>query len=189
MPSWLLATLSLLTVALLLAAAYRPLGDYMAWVYTSPRHWRAERGLYRLIGVDPASEQSWRAYTRSVLAFSAVGVLLLYLLQRVQHWLPYSLGMPAVPSGLSFNTAASFVTNTNWQSYTPEQTLGYTVQLAGLVVQNFVSAAVGIAVAIALVRGFAYRQRRTIGNFWVDLVRGTFRILLPMAVVAAIVLL
>ena len=189
MPSWLLATLSLLTVALLLAAAYRPLGDYMAWVYTSPRHWRAERGLYRLIGVDPASGQSWRAYTRSVLAFSAVGVLLLYLLQRVQHWLPYSLGMPAVPSGLSFNTAASFVTNTNWQSYTPEQTLGYTVQLAGLVVQNFVSAAVGIAVAIALVRGFAYRHRRTIGNFWVDLVRGTFRILLPLALVAAIVLL
>lgn len=189
MPSWLLATLSLLTVAILLAAAFRPLGDYMAWVYTSRKDWRLERALYRVIGVDSSSEQSWRAYTRGVLAFSAVGVLLLYLLQRVQHWLPYSLGMPAVPSGLSFNTAASFVTNTNWQAYSPEQTLGYTVQLAGLVVQNFVSAAVGMAVAIALVRGFAYRQVRTIGNFWVDLIRGTFRILVPIAVVGAIVLL
>ncbi|HEY3547900.1 MAG TPA: potassium-transporting ATPase subunit KdpA [Propionicimonas sp.] len=189
MPAWLLATLSLLTVAILLAAAYRPLGDYMAWVYTSPKDWKAERGLYRVIGVDSSSQQSWRAYTRSVLAFSLVGVLLLYLPQRVQQWLPYSLGMPAMAPGLSFNTAVSFVTNTDWQSYSPEQTMGYTVQLAGLVVQNFVSAAVGMAVAIALVRGFAYRRAQTLGNFWVDLVRGTFRILVPLAVVASIVLL
>ncbi len=189
MPAWLLATLTLLTVAILLAAAYRPLGDYMAWVYTSGQDWKAERGLYRLIGVEPSSEQSWRAYTRGVLAFSLVGVLLLYLLQRVQHWLPYSLGLPAVPPGLAFSTAVSFVTNTNWQSYSPEQTMGYSVQLAGLVVQNFVSAAVGLAVAIALVRGFARRQARTIGNVWVDLVRGTFRILLPLALVASVVLL
>ena len=106
-----------------------------------------ERGFYRLIGVDPRSEQTWPAYLRGVLAFSAVGVLFVYALQRAQAVLPYSLGFPAVPEGLSFNTAVSFVTNTNWQSYSPDVTLGYTVQLAGLAVQNFVSAAVGIAVA------------------------------------------
>ena len=189
MAPWLQATLALLTVAIVLAAAHRPLGDYMAWVYTSPKDFRFERGLYRVIGVDARGEQSWRSYARSLLAFSLVGVLLLYLLQRVQAWLPYSLGLPNVSPQISFNTAVSFVTNTNWQSYTPEQTLGYTVQLAGLVVQNFVSAAVGMAVAVALVRGFARRTSPTIGNFWVDLVRGTFRILLPLALVAAVVLL
>src|SRR5206468_2937467 len=123
-----------------------------------------------------------------VLVFSVVGVLALYVLQRAQAVLPYSLGLPAVPEGLSFNTAISFVTNTNWQSYSPETTLGYTVQLAGLAVQNFASAAVGLAVAIALVRGLAVRTSSTIGNFWVDLVRGVLRILLPLSIVAAIVL-
>ena len=123
-----------------------------------------------------------------MLAFSVVGVLFVYVLQRAQAVLPYSLGLPAVPEGLSFNTAVSFVTNTNWQSYSPELTMGYTVQLAGLAVQNFVSAAVGIAVAIALVRGFARRSSGTIGNFWVDLVRGSFRLLLPLSIVGAIVL-
>ncbi len=189
MAAWLQATLSLLTVALLLVAAYRPMGDYMARVYTSPKDLRVERGFYRVIGVNPKSEQSWQAYARAVLAFSAVSVLLLYLLQRVQQWLPYSLGLGAPSEHLSFNTAVSFVTNTNWQSYSPELTLGYAVQLAGLAVQNFVSAAVGMAVAIALVRGFAYRRSGTIGNFWVDLVRGTLRVLLPIATVAALVLL
>ena len=118
-----------------------------------------------------------------------MGVLFVYALQRLQAVLPYSLGLPPVPEGLAFNTAVSFVTNTNWQSYSPELTLGYTVQLAGLAVQNFVSAAVGIAVAIALVRGFAARRSDTLGNFWVDLVRGTFRLLLPLSIVAAIALL
>ena len=177
------------TLVLILALLYRPLGDYMAHLYTSDRDWRVERGLYRLVGVDPRSEQSWPAYLRGVLAFSVVGVLFVYVLQRTQQWLPYALGLPAVPEGLSFNTAASFVTNTNWQSYSPELTMGYTVQLAGLAVQNFVSAAVGIAVAVALVRGFARRRSGTIGNFWVDLFRGSFRLLLPLAVVSAIVLL
>ncbi len=186
---WLFAILALGTVALILAVLYRPLGDYMAWVYTSRKDWKVERGLYRVIGVDPKTEQTWQAYLRGVLAFSAVGLLLVYGLQRLQQWLPYSLGLPAPSEPLSFNTAASFVGNTNWQSYAPETTLGYTVQFAGLAVQNFVSAAVGIAVAIALVRGFAYRRSGTIGNFWVDLVRGTLRILLPVAVVGAIVLL
>lgn len=186
---WLFAILALGTVALILTVLYRPLGDYMAWVYTSRKDWKVERGLYRVIGVDPKTEQTWQAYLRGVLAFSVVGLLMVYGLQRLQQWLPYSLGLPAPSEPLSFNTAASFVGNTNWQSYAPETTLGYTVQFAGLAVQNFVSAAVGIAVAIALVRGFAYRRSGTIGNFWVDLVRGTLRILLPVAVIGAIVLL
>ncbi len=186
---WLPAVFTLATLALILAVAYRPLGDYMAWVYTSPKDARAERGLYRLIGVDPASAQTWQAYARSVLAFSLVGVLAVYLIQRVQQWLPWSLGLPAPGEALSFNTAISFVTNTNWQSYSPELTLGYTVQFAALAVQNFVSAAVGLAVAVALVRGLAYRRSGTIGNFWVDLTRGTVRLLLPLSIVAAIVLL
>jgi K+-transporting ATPase ATPase A chain len=184
----LFAVLQAATLALVIALIYRPLGDYMARLFTTDRDWRVERGLYRLVGVDPRTEQSWSAYLRGVLAFSVVGVLFVYLLQRVQEWLPYSLGLPAVPEGLSFNTAASFVANTNWQSYSPELTMGYTVQLAGLAVQNFVSAAVGIAVAIALVRGFARRRSGTIGNFWVDLFRGSLRLLLPMSVVAAMVL-
>lgn len=187
--AWASAPLTLATLALILAVAYRPLGDYMAWLYSAPKDARAERGLYRLIGVDPASAQTWQSYARSVLAFSAVGVLVVYLLQRVQQWLPWSLGLPAPSESLSFNTAVSFVTNTNWQSYSPELTLGYTVQFAGLAVQNFVSAAVGLAVAVALVRGLAYRRSGTIGNFWVDLTRGTVRLLLPLSVVAAIVLL
>ncbi|MET0672010.1 MAG: potassium-transporting ATPase subunit KdpA [Microbacterium pygmaeum] len=176
------------TLVLILALLYRPLGDYIARIYTSAKDLALERGTYRLIGVDPRSEQSWQAYARGVLLFSLLGVLFVYALQRLQAVLPYSLGLPAVPEGLSFNTAVSFVTNTNWQSYSPELTLGYSVQLTGLAVQNFVSAAVGIAVAIALVRGFAYRRSGTIGNFWVDLVRGSFRLLLPLAVVGAIAL-
>lgn len=177
---------AVLIVALVLL--YRPVGDYMAHVFSTPRDLKAERGIYRLIGVDPASEQTWRAYARSVLAFSVVGLLLVYGLQRLQGFLPESLGLPAVPEGLAFNTAASFVANTNWQSYSPEQTMGYTVQLAGLTVQNFVSAAVGLAVAVALIRGLARRGSTTIGNFWVDLIRGLGRILLPIALLGAIAL-
>lgn len=186
--TWVYALLALATVAIILGVLYRPLGDYMAWVYTSRKDWKVERGIYKVIGVDAKTEQTWQAYLRGVLAFSAVGVLIVYTLQRLQQWLPYSLGLPAPSESLSFNTAVSFVTNTNWQSYSPELTLGYTVQFADLAVQNFVSAAVGIAVAIALVRGFAYRRSGTIGNFWVDLIRGTLRILLPIAVLGAIVL-
>lgn len=187
MAAW-TAVAQILLAALVLAALYRPLGDSMAHVYTSARDLRVERGLYRLLGVDSRSEQSWRSYVRSVLAFSLVGVLLVYALQRMQAWLPWDLGLPGVGPGLAFNTAVSFVTNTNWQSYSPEVTLGYAVQALGLAVQNFVSAAVGMAVAIALVRGFARRRTGTIGNFWVDLTRGTLRILLPISVLAAVVL-
>ncbi len=178
----------LAAIVIPIGLCYRPLGAYMAYTFTTKKDLKAERGFYRLIGVGAGSDQSWRSYLRSVLAFSVVGVLFVYILQRVQEWLPYSLGLPNVPQGLAFNTAIAFVTNTDWQSYSPELTLGYTVQFAGLAVQNFVSAAVGIAVAIALVRGFVYRRSGTIGNFWVDMTRGVLRILLPISIVAAIVL-
>ncbi|WIB13773.1 potassium-transporting ATPase subunit KdpA [Curtobacterium sp. MCPF17_052] len=175
-------------LVLLLVVAHRPLGDWMARVFTSSRHGRVERGVYRLIGVDPDAEQSWAAYLRGVLLFSVAGLLLVYLLQRIQVVLPGDLGLPAVGPALAFNTAASFVANTNWQSYSPEATVGYTVQMAGLAVQNFLSAAVGLAVAVALVRGFARRRSGTLGNVWVDVVRGTGRLLLPLAFVSALVL-
>ncbi|QLD11801.1 potassium-transporting ATPase subunit KdpA [Microbacterium oleivorans] len=183
------ASLQIATLVLVLVLLYRPVGDYIARVHTSARDLAVERGVYRLIGVDPRAEQTWQAYTRGVLLFSLAGVVIVYGLQRIQPLLPYALGLSAPSEHLSFNTAVSFVTNTNWQSYSPDTTLGYTVQFAGLAVQNFVSAAVGMAVAIALVRGFASRRSGTIGNFWVDLVRGLGRILLPMSIVAAVVLL
>lgn len=171
-----------------LALAYIPLGTYMARVYSSDKHWRVEKWIYRGIGADPDTEMRWPAYLRGVLAFSAVGVLFLYLLQRLQGVLPGSLDFSSVNPAQSFNTAVSFVTNTNWQSYAGEQTMGHVVQTAGLAVQNFVSAAVGIAVAVALVRGFARSRTGELGNFWADLVRGTVRILVPGAAIAAIVL-
>ncbi|MGX5680295.1 potassium-transporting ATPase subunit KdpA [Schumannella luteola] len=179
----------LATIAAVLVALYVPLGNYMATALTSPRHWRVERAFYRVIGADPESGQSWGAYLRSVLAFSAAGIVVVYALQRTQQWLPYSLGLPAASEPLAFNTAISFVTNTNWQSYSPELTLGYAAQALGLAVQNVLSAAVGIAIAIALARGFASRRSGEIGNFWVDLTRTTLRILLPFSVIAAVVLL
>ena len=172
----------------LLAAAYRPLGGYMARVYTGEKHSRVERGAYRLFGVDAKAEQTWAVYARSVVAFSAVSVILLYLIQRFQHALPLSNGLPGVESGLAFNTAASFVSNTNWQSYVPEVTMGHLVQFAGLAVQNFLSAAVGIVVAIAVIRGFARSKTDRLGNFWVDLTRTVIRVLLPMAVLGGLLL-
>lgn len=181
--------LTSLTLIVALGLSYRPVGDYIARIYTGERDLAVERGTYRLIGVDPRSAQTWQAYLRSVLLFSFVSVVFVYAIMRLQAVLPLSLGFDAPGEALSFNTAVSFVTNTNWQSYSGEATLGYTVQFAALTVQNFVSAAVGIAVAVALVRGFAYRRSGVIGNFWVDLVRGTYRLLLPFAVIAAIVLL
>ncbi|MGI5451761.1 potassium-transporting ATPase subunit KdpA [Streptomyces sp. CA-249302] len=171
-----------------LALAYIPLGNYMAKVYSSDKHWRVEKWTYKAIGANPDAEMTWPAYLRGVLAFSAVSVLFLYLLQRIQGVLPGSLGFDSVNPAQSFNTAVSFVTNTNWQSYYGEQTMGHIVQTAGLAVQNFLSAAVGIAVAVALVRGFARSRTGELGNFWADLVRGTLRILVPGAAIAAIVL-
>ncbi len=170
-----------------LALAYRPLGDYVANVVTSPRHLRAERGLYRLMGVDPDADQRWPTYLRSVLAFSAVSVVSLYAFQRLQSHLWLSLGLAGVEPGLAWNTAVSFVTNTDWQAYSGESTMGHLVQLGGLTVQNFVSAAVGIAVAVALVRGFARSTTDRLGSFFVDLTRISLRVLLPLSVLVALV--
>lgn len=180
--------LQILTVVVVLVVVYRPLGDHMARMFTTAKDARVERGFYRIVGVDSTSEQTWPAYLRGVLTFSVIGVLFVYAIQRLQAFLPYSLGFPAVPEGLSFNTAASFVANTNWQSYSPDVTMGYAVQVLGLVVQNFVSAAVGIAVAVALIRGLARAKSGTLGNFWVDLTRSITRLLLPLAVLSAVVL-
>ncbi|MGV9239296.1 potassium-transporting ATPase subunit KdpA [Streptomyces nigra] len=180
--------LQLLALTAALALAHKPLGTYMARVYSADRHWRAEKWIYRCIGADPDRQMRWTAYLRGVLAFSAVGVLFLYLLQRLQGVLPGSLGFASIDPDQAFNTAVSFVTNTNWQSYYGEQAMGHVVQTAGLAVQNFVSAAVGMAVAVALVRGFARSRTGELGNFWADLVRGVVRVLLPLAAVAALVL-
>ncbi|MGK5554953.1 potassium-transporting ATPase subunit KdpA [Actinomadura kijaniata] len=176
------------SLVLALAVVYRPLGDYMHRVYDGRRHSRVERVLYRLVGVRPDAEQTWGVYARGVLAFSVVGVLFLYLLQRVQGRLLPSPGLGPVRPDQAWNTAVSFVTNTNWQSYSGESTMGHLVQMAGLAVQNFVSAAVGMCVAVALVRGFARKRTEHLGNFWVDLTRGTLRILLPIAFVGAVAL-
>ncbi|MFI9187425.1 potassium-transporting ATPase subunit KdpA [Streptomyces goshikiensis] len=180
--------LQLLALMAALGLAYRPLGDYMARVYSSEKHYKPEKWIYKAIGANPSAEMRWPAYLRGVLAFSAVSVLFLYALQRAQGVLPGSLGFSAIDPDQAFNTAASFVANTNWQSYYGEQAMGHVVQTGGLAVQNFVSAAVGMAVAVALVRGFARSRTGELGNFWSDLVRGTVRILLPISVIGAIVL-
>jgi potassium-transporting ATPase potassium-binding subunit len=173
-----------------LAAIHVPLGDYMYRVYASTKDLRGERVMYRLIGADPKAEQTPGAYARSVLAFSAISVLFLFILQLVQGKLPLHLNGPAtqMTPALAWNTAVSFVTNTNWQAYSGESTQGHLVQMSGLAVQNFVSAAVGMAVAMAFVRGLARRSSGELGNFWVDLVRGSIRILLPLSIIAALIL-
>ncbi|WP_194814674.1 potassium-transporting ATPase subunit KdpA [Nocardia sp. XZ_19_385] len=180
----------LASLVLALVLVHKPFGDYMYRVYNSSKHSRAERVVYRLIGVQPEVEQTWPVYARSVLAFSAISVFFLYFFLLLQGHLPWHLDDPGTPmtAGLAWNTAISFVTNTNWQNYAGESTLGHLVQMGGLAVQNFVSAAVGMSVAMALVRGFARRHTGELGNFWVDLVRGTLRILLPIAFVSALVL-
>ncbi|MFD6803726.1 potassium-transporting ATPase subunit KdpA [Streptomyces cyaneofuscatus] len=180
--------LQLIALIAALALAYRPLGDYMARVYSSEKHYAPEKWIYKVIGANPAAEMRWPAYLRGVLAFSAVSVLFLYLMQRVQGSLPGSLGFSSIDPDQAFNTAASFVANTNWQSYYGEQAMGHVVQTGGLAVQNFLSAAVGMAVAVALVRGFSRSRTGELGNFWADLVRGTVRILVPISVIGAIVL-
>ena len=184
-----IAFLVLLVAAL--AAVHVPLGDYMYRVYTSPRDLKVEKAIYRIVGVDPKAQQSWHAYARSVLAFSAVGILFLFFFELFQDKLPLHLHDPAtkMTPSLAWNTAVSFVTNTSWQSYAGESTEGHLVQMAGLVPQSFLSGAVGMAVAVVLVRGFAREKTEQLGNFWVDLVRGTLRILLPVAFIGAIVLL
>src|SRR5271170_3424791 len=171
-------------------AVTRPLGGYMTRVFNGDRTLLGpvlrpvERAVYWCCGVDENQEQNWLTYAVSMLVFSLVGFLSLYALQRLQALLPFNPEkLPAVGEHLAFNTSVSFVTNTNWQSYVPETTMSYLVQMAGLTVHNFLSAATGIALALALVRGFARRESKTIGNFWVDLTRCTLYILLPVSVV------
>lgn len=178
-----------------LAVAHVPLGDYMYRVYSPEAHGSrqdsvVERVVYRLIGADPRTEQTAGSYARSVLAFSAVSVTFLFALLLLRDRLPLHLDDPAttMTPALAWNTAVSFVTNTNWQAYSGESTMGHLVQMTGLAVQNFSSAAVGMAVAVAVVRGFTRSRSGGVGNFWVDLVRGTLRILLPLSVIGAIIL-
>jgi potassium-transporting ATPase potassium-binding subunit len=177
---------ALLVVAL--GACYVPLGNYMARVFTDTKHWRVERGIYKLCGIDPEADMRWSVYVRSILAFSLVSVLFLYLIERTQHWLFLSVGMANVTPVTAWNTAASFTTNTNWQNYSGESTMSYLTQMSGLAVQNFVSAAVGLAVAIAMIRGFTRSRTDKLGNFWVDMTRGTIRVLLPISIIGAIIL-
>ena len=171
-----------------LAACYIPLGNYIAHIFTSDKDWRVERAFYRVMGIDSKADQRWGTYVRSILAFSAVSVLFLYGIERLQHYLPLSVGMAAVTPDTAWNTAASFVTNTNWQNYAGESTMGYLTQMTGLTVQQFLSAAVGLAVAIAMIRGFTRSRTDKLGNFWVDVTRGTVRLLIPLAIVVGLAL-
>jgi K+-transporting ATPase ATPase A chain len=177
---------ALLVVAL--AACYVPLGNYIARIFTSDKDWRVERGFYKLIGIDRTADQKWSVYLRSILAFSFISVLFLYGIQRLQQYLPYSQGLPAVTPDTAWNTAASFVTNTNWQNYAGEATMGYVTQMSGLVVQQFLSAAVGLCVAIAMIRGFVRSRTDNLGNFWVDVTRCVIRLLIPLSIVGGLVL-
>ena len=176
-------------VVLVLAAAHRPLGDYLFRTMTATTHLAVERAGYRIMRVDPDAEQRWSTYLLSLLGFSLASVLVLFGLGRLQAALPLSLGTESLDPAGAWNTAVSFVTNTNWQWYSGEAAAGHLFQMAGLAVQNFVSAAVGLAVVAALARGFARSGTDgRVGNFWADLVRGTVRVLLPLAFVAALAL-
>src|SRR5260221_14322598 len=171
-----------------LAACYVPLGNYIARIFTSDKDWRVERGFYKLIGIDLTADQKWSTYLRSILAFSFVSVLFLYGLQRLQHYLPYSQGFPGVTPDTAWNTAASFVTNTNWQNYAGEAPMGYGAQMSGRVGEHFLSAAVGLVVAIAMIRGFVRSRTDKLGNFWVDVTRCVVRLLIPLAIVGGRIL-
>jgi K+-transporting ATPase ATPase A chain len=187
--------LLLATVLGLTLVCVKPLGRYMACVMEGQPSFalrvggRAESGLYRLCGIRADQETGWKHYALSLLLFNLLGALVVYALQRLQLWLPLNpQQLPAVSADSAFNTAVSFVTNTNWQGYVGESTMGYLVQMAGLAVQNFLSAATGLAVAFVAIRGFIRRSVATIGNFWVDVTRATLYILLPLAAVLALVL-
>jgi potassium-transporting ATPase potassium-binding subunit len=181
--------------SIIVTAISVPLGLYMARVFSHERTFMdpvlgpIERLIYRTCGIDAGVEMGWVGYTVSMLAFSLVSMIFLYALQRLQYYLPLNpQGLPGVPPGLAFNTAASFTTNTNWQAYSGEQTLSYLTQMVGLTSHNFLSAGAGIAMAAAVIRGFARRSAKTIGNFWVDLTRTTLWVLMPISIIFALVL-
>src|ERR1700687_1495321 len=185
----------ILLFLLVVLALTAPLGRFMTRVFKRERTWLdpvlrpIERLIYRSTGVDETHEMRWTEYAVSMLLFSGVAMLVLYLMQRVQQWLPWNpQGFAAVAPDLAFNTAAYFTTNTNWQAYTPEATMSYLSQMAGLAYHNFVSAATGIALAIAFIRGIAQKEKDTLGNFWGDLVRCTLWALLPFCLVGALAL-
>src|ERR1700677_1429251 len=188
MSSGLAGWLQFLLLFAALAACYIPLGNYIAHVFTDTKHWRIERGIYKLTGIDPDADMRWTVYVRSILAFSLVAVLFVYLIERTQHWLCWVVGMANVTPDTAWNTAVSFTTNTNWQNYAGEATMGYLTQIGALMVQQFMSAAVGLAVAIAMIRGFTRSRTDRLGNFWVDLTRGTVRLLLPIAIIGTLIL-
>jgi len=188
MSSALAGWLQFLLLVAALAACYIPLGNYIARIFTDTKHWRVERGIYKLTGIDPDADMRWTAYVRSILAFSLVCVLFVYLIERTQHWLFWAVGMANVTPDTAWNTAVSFTTNTNWQNYAGEATMGYLTQQSALMVQQFMSAAVGLAVAIAMIRGFTRSRTDRLGNFWVDVTRGVVRLLLPLSVIACLIL-
>ncbi|MGH7642973.1 MAG: potassium-transporting ATPase subunit KdpA [Candidatus Dormibacteria bacterium] len=182
--------LTLLALVILLGLIWRFLGSYMADVYTGNTQWLSwlERPIYRLLAVDPTAEQTWKRYAMATIVFSAVAVLIVYGIERVQGSLPLNpQHLTGVSPFLALNTSISFVTNTNWQNYLGETTMSYFTQMAALAVQQFVSAAIGIQIAIVLVRGFVRRESATVGNFWADLIRGTLYILLPISLVVTVV--
>src|SRR6266571_1071273 len=196
MPVTLNSVLQMLIFLAIVLLITKPMGLYLTAVFSGRRTWLTpvfapvERLFYRLCGINPEEEQKWWGYVIAMLVFSVAGMLLLYLLERTQQWHPAFLnpqGLGNVEPQLAFNTAASFTTNTNWQNYTGEQTMSYLTQMAGLTFHQFVSAAAGIALAVALVRGLARRSAQHLGNFWVDLVRCTLYILLPICLVGALV--
>src|SRR5271169_567495 len=187
--------IQILVFLVLILAVTKPMGVFMTRVFNRERTFMdpvlrpIERMLYRVTGVDENHEMRWTEYAFAMLLFSVVSMLLLYLMERVQGFLPLNpQKFAAVPQALAFNTAASFTTNTNWQNYSGETTMSYFTQMAGLAYHNFTSAAVGIALAVAFIRGIARREKETIGNFWVDMTRATLWLLLPMCIVGALVL-
>ncbi len=182
--------IQILLFCVIIVAAVKPLGGYMTRVFNGERTFLSpvlrpvEAGLYKLAGVDDQREQHWLTYTVAMLLFHAGGFIILYAVMRLQAVLPFNpAGQSAVAEDLTFNTAISFITNTNWQNYGGESTLSYLVQMLGLTHQNFLSAATGIALAVALIRGFSRSSAKTIGNFWVDVTRTTLYVLLPIAIV------
>src|SRR5450759_510148 len=196
MPVTLNGVLQVLIFLAIVLLITKPMGLYLTAIFSGRRTWLSpifapvERLFYRLCGVNPEEEQKWWSYVISMLVFSVAGMLLLYLFERTQQWHPAFLNpasLPNVEPQLAFNTAASFTTNTNWQNYTGEQTMSYLTQMGGLAFHQFVSAAAGIALAVALVRGLARRSAQHLGSFWVDLVRCTLYILLPICIVGALV--